>query len=1328
MAHDDEKPTSYRTPHEGPTSAGSADAPREALGRAAIPVLGAVDLELALGRPIRLDLDAEILDIEPGSALIARLPQLPTVELRRLRVDLIHGTVHADADAVGPFLLRAVAGALRVVLRRALGWQPGRSVAELLAQNLPLDPYSGARRVWAGPAGATAWLHPDARLSVELRADRAEAALTHAAVLRVLGVTLPILAVRLLFGEARVQLDPGPVGPVRRAILRLAAWLATRWLRRRMPAAMTIPGYDLFADEQRRARLVELVRRLRGRGRPRRGPEGQVPTDMPTGSGAQGQAPTDMSAGSGAQGQAPADMSAAAGSRGQAPAPAEGAPIAGSAQAPAAGETAGAPDQAAAGPAAAIAAAIAELRGIRLAAAQPPARARVLATVPLGARGEVALAIDRGVDLVVERVPGGVRVEAAGGLYLIADGLPELSELRLTRVQLGVGEAGAVHVDVQTDPPLGALLRALVRRLALAGIAGRLSLDLLGRLGLVPEPGAARQLVFRQRFSATAGLELTTAQGAAVRVRHTEHALVVEAPSGLHLQFLGLPVLPDATIRRIDYRWQDGAVAVDATPDLGAFGSAAIAQLVRVYAAPVLPAMLGIKKDGGPTIDPLLEDQFPALLVRATIPVLGGLVVRIDPDDAVRVRLSPHELALASARRLLLVAPDLSLAVQVREAHHQLAGGALHVEAEPPLGDYLSQLAARCLERFGLAELRPLVPLWPAVEPGVAWQIAQVPKDSQGPRVRAELPAGAALVIERGPDAIELRPEAPLHLIPEGSPLLAELAVEAVRYAPGAAQLDVVTQPAAGALLHEALRRAFARFVAPARLAPVLKLLALPAPAAAPPAPPPAPGTPVWEQLVPTLGAVRVALDPARTVHVSLDRRGARIGLGKGASLRAPDLGLDLTLHAISLSFLPWTVEIETTPPAGELEQQAISHALRALFAAFMRHFWPSDRSPKAGHDTLLSLGTGQPWGPLKVCVARGGSIDLHLDREGLSLRSASGLFVTGEAIDWLPDFYLHELGVRSATAAVKLAISGIQEQFYHEAAPVSPVTEAVLSHLLRVLVLPKLPAAWLQRLGLPRFSPPPAPQLDASRVVAFGATLPGEYGELLVSMDAGDTITVRASETEVSVESTRGLMATMPALRLAIQLRGARYHLQSGEVQVGGLGQLENALIEAVLRRQAAARGAGDGTGAPNVRALLDRLPVDEKGRVVVFQHKLARVLLQPGTSIRMTLDDRGLRVVAEPPLTVDGLARMNYSVEGVHYDFNEAKFEIDVEGDTAFADLFEGMIGKQVDKRLNELLLPLLPEAMRTRGYHLTTDPRARDNIARLIQTFARRRNAKG
>ncbi|WAS98678.1 hypothetical protein [Nannocystis punicea] len=1298
MAGLDDQVPGYRRPHEGPRAVGASDVPREALGRVELPVVGPLDLELALGAPLRLALDAEVLEIDPGSALLARLPDLPTVELRRTRLDLVFGTVTAEADAIGPFLLAAAGVALRIALRRGFGWHPGRSLVDYLAQNLPADPGTRARRVFSGPLGASAWLPADARLVAELRGDRLELGLSRPALLRVLGLAVPILAVRLLFGPARLEIDPGPTGPVRRAILRFAAWLASRWLRGRLPAAVNIPGYDLFADEQRRARLADFVRRLRGQKRPRRTRKGTA--GQAAGTGPNGQVPSDTLSETGPNGHAPADTFTGPGGH--------------------------APEHLSQAPASGLRARLAGVVPRELHAGHPPPGARVLARIPLGARGELALLGDR--ELVLTRAAGGVRFEAPGGLSVHADELPELAELRLVRALLVGAAPGApgveprVRLEIQTDPPLGPLMRALLRRVVDARVIPRLSPALLARLGLVGERDADELLLLDQPFNPRTGVRLTADADAEVRVRHTSDALVVEAPTGVRLRFQGLPVLPDADIHRLEYRWHDGSVVADATPELGEFGELALAQLIRVRAAPVLPAILGVRRDGGPTLDPELEQQLSAVAASVPVPVVGALDVRFDPADVLAVRLGPADLRLTSARKLAVVAPELGLVLRVAAVEHDIAAVALRADSDPPLGDYLSRLAARCVEQFGLVRLRPHLPLAPQQLPEEPWPLTQVPKDSsKRVRVRLELPAGAGLRLERRPDALELGADAPLQIVSEGTDLLAELAVDGVVYRPGTGALELRSHPPAGPLVHEVLRRLFARFVPEKPLAEALRRLALPAAAPLPPPLPAPPGLVVWEQTFGSFGAVRVSADASRTVDLSLSRGGAHISFGKGATVRVLGLGLHITVRTVDLTFLPWTLEIDASPPAGELAQHLLSHAMRTLFAAFMRHFWPSDRSPRAGHDILLALGRGKPWGPLKICVAKGGSIDLHLDNDGLSLRSAAGLFVTGEALDWLPDFYLHELSLRSRDAAVKLTISGIAEEHYHEAAAVSPVTEAVLSHLYKVLAAPKLPAVWAQRLGLPRPPMPAAPPHDPARIAVFGARLPGDYGEFTLLMDPADTVTLTANEVEATVESERGLSARMPGLRLAIQLRGARYHLQSGEVQVGGLGQLENALVEAIIRRQIGDVGDASASG---VRGVLDRFPVDERGRLVLFHHTLVDVLLLPGTSVRLRVDDRGLRIGAEPALVIDGPARLNFLVCGLRYSFGDARFTIDFEGDTVVAELFEKIVDARAEKRLNDQLLPLLPAAMRTPGYRLSTDPQVRANVAALIRSFTRRR----
>ena len=312
-------------------------------------------------------------------------------------------------------------------------------------------------------------------------------------------------------------------------------------------------------------------------------------------------------------------------------------------------------------------------------------------------------------------------------------------------------------------------------------------------------------------------------------------------------------------------------------------------------------------------------------------------------------------------------------------------------------------------------------------------------------------------------------------------------------------------------------------------------------------------------------------------------------------------------------------------------------------------------------------LGRGTAWGPLRVCVPTDGDIQIHLDRDGFALRSEGGIFISGPAIDWLPDFYLHTLGYTFETGAVKLEISGIEEVYYHEKHPVSPVTQALLAHLIKVLALPKLPA-WTARLGLRSFPLPPVPTGDPGRISMYRLQLPGTFGELQISMPPDDIVTVRIDDEEASVISDRGLFATLPGLRFELQLRGVRYHMHSGEIQVGGLGQLENALLEAVVARQLHRKVPADRQrdarrGHLRAQHLARSATVDDKGRRVLFSHKLVNFLLpeNPCLIVRFTAD--GLAFTSDPGITIDGPARIDFSFNGIRYSFADASFHLDLD-----------------------------------------------------------------
>lgn len=1272
------EPLHYRTPHDEPAP---APEPREELGRASVPVLGDVDATLLLARPLQLALDRHALDVRPGGGLELRAEGLPTVTLRGLHVDLVDGVVETDADALGPAFDRLLTVALCSGMRHALGWTPGSaSLADRGLARLPAHGKAGMRQLWRRP-GLRLAVDPDAALALELRGDALTLELTRPMLLRIFGLGLAALSVRYVFAEQRLEVRPGALGPLRRALLRLAAWFATRWLRARLPAAMAAPGYDLFADPDRRARLAALLAALRP-------------------------AREDMS-----EETWPDDP-------GETTTPAH--PLAREGEGGAAGLFS-----------ATKAALVAGLATLRVSADAMPSRTRALFRAPLGPFSSLALCTDRGDEVVVAKHPGGLRLESSRGLYLYADQFPELAELRLKRVHVDLGEH--VGLDVQTEPSLGPLLRALVQRAVARHLQPRLPIDRLKRGGLIAPPGRQeRHTLWQQPLGGDRRIALDTEAGADVELHHREDALVLLAPAGLSLRFEGLPYLPPATLRRVEYRWEDGALAVDGDPPLGPFGQQVLAALTRVHVAPLAPRGLGLADGAPPPLDEASLARRSAALVDVDLPVVGRLQLRMDPADTLAAALGPTAMSATSERALLLAAPDLGLALELRAAQYSLPDRAFTVDASAPPGDYLRALSALALEAFFIPLLRKSVPLWPDARAEETWSLGHVLPGKLAERlgfaVDLSLPPGAWLTARRLPDALEAGATAPLQVRPPEAAPLGEFALAGLRWEPEGGRVALATVPPSGPLLHALARQLHAHLVPRAVLDALTSRLALPAATPPPPAPP-APSQPALLSLdLPVLGPLALFADAERPLHLDLRRDGACLALSAGQPgpsaglvVRLPDLDVQVAVRGAALTFLPFTLDLAAHPAAGDLEDCLLGHVLRDLFSRAMPWFWPADRSPAADHDALLSFGQRQPWGPLEVRVDKGGDLELELGRAGLALRSSAGLSLAGPtAAKWLPAFVVHELAYAFADGALRLRVAGLSEAHYREPEPVGPSTEALLGHLVRVFALPRAPA-WAQRLGLRLLPPPPAPLPDPTRVTVLQAQLPGGYAKVALAMDPRDTLSLHADRRELSFASARRLHLDVPGLHLRLELEGARYHLQSGEVQVDGFGQLENAVAASVLRRvlttyEPAAAHEPD-TSA--LAAVLARFPVDGQGRRVLYESKLARVLLRPTTALVVRLDEAGLVVTADPPLDIDGPSVLDYRFGGLRYAFDDAAFHLDLDRDGALAGALRGLLADEGEHQLDSLLRPLLPAAMRTPGYRLARDPDPRATITALVRT---------
>lgn len=1262
------EPLHYRMAPEEPAAPSE---PRQDLGPLTAPLLGELDVSLGLGRPLRLAVDRHALDVEFAGGVQVRADELPQVELRKLHVDLVDGVVETDSDGLGPGFDRVLTVGLCSALRHAIGWKPGESLLERGAGRLP-DLGRGLRRVWTRGAFPRihAALDPEAALTLELRGDALELELTRPLLLRVLGLSFAALTLRYVFAEQRIEVKPGTLGPLRQVLLRFGVWLANRWLRRRLPAMMAVRGYDLFVDPRRRAHVLELVRHLREKDMSERaGAEGHVREVRPD------------------------------------PHPLAREPEGGAASVVSATK----------------AALLGALATLRVSADDPPAKTRTLMTLPLGPFSSVALATDRGGDVVVAKYPGGARLDAPEGLYVYLDQFPELAELRVVRAVATLGPDG-VGLDVQTEPPLGPFLRAVLRRVTREHLAPRVPVERLREGGLIAPPGVQEHHVL-WRHGLGFGREVTvrTEAGATVELRHTEEALELVAPAGLSVMFSGIDWLPGASAREISYRWDDGAVEVDGDALLGEFGQSLLTAIVRARVAPLAPRGLGLRSEGGAQLDPRQLEDRPATIVDARLPLVGPLQLRMDPDDVLAVELGRAGLSASSERGLLLAAPELGKAIELRGACFSLATGELAVTSEPQPGDYLLKLAAGALRAFVLPRVRERVDLDGPAD--AAWTLGHLPPGEPARRLGFQLglslPPGAAVIARRTPHGLELGATAPLRLSP-GEDSALEVAVGRVRYNPAGERIELETTPPAGPLLHSLARGLFDRLAPKTVLHALAERLALPV-VGAPQAIPPAPATPpVIAPELPRVGPLTLVLDRDDIVDVVLRRGGADIDFGDGAIVRLPDAGVHVELRRARVNFLPFEVELECDPPAGELEEALVGHAARTLLARVLPLFWPGERA-HGELDVLLSLGPAQPWGPVELCVPRGGRLELHLDHHGVVVRApGGGLSFAGESLKWLPEFRLRAFSYEFGDGSVRMDVDGIAERHYREFDPISPRTEMLVAHLLRTLVLPHLPA-WTQRLGIRVLPPPPPLQADPTHVTVVQAQLPGGYAKTMVTMDPADVLSLRADRTEIVMQSERGLHVDIPGLNLRVPLRGARYHMQSGEVQASAFGRLENALAEAIVRRVLTMyEPAVETSDVSALATVLDRFPRDEDGRRVLYDSKLARMLLEPDTALVVRLDETGFSVSADPGIVIDGPAVMNYRFGALRYGFDDAKFHVQLDKDGVLAPL-RGFISDEGEHQLDSALRPFLPAAMRTPGYRLAKDPDPRATVAALIRTVA-------
>jgi hypothetical protein len=973
MADDPSTASSYRTP----AADGRSRPPHEHLAEFAVPSLGALRLELGLGAPIRLSLDREELRLTPGSGLRLRsdAPLPPLLSCATSASTSPRAELDLDATGLGGFEARAVSVALAAAFTHVLDWQPGRSLVDVAMQNLP-QRADGRRRV-SPAAPLSVWVDPDTRLDLTVTPEPLELSLSARRVAprprprhRPARRPLPVRPQRL-------ELE-GPAGqPLRNALLRFVAWIASRWLRKRLPAALATPGYDPFADPARRAHFTELAARLGAAPAQKTAPRPAPPQP----------APSDSQ-------PAPSDSSAA-------PAPSDS-------HLPLRTPPRRRPDGL-----------LARLRDLQRPPPQPrtlPPGARLLVVIPLGAHGSLALCTDKTAPTSPSSAAARqLTLDAPGGLYLHAEQAPGLERLQLAA---SPPTSARSRSSSSPPPPLGSFTAAAIQLVARALVASQAP----ARRPRAASPRSAPATSSCAPRPGKSGAGVTSSPPRAAEeivLRHGPDALEPRDPRRPPARFPGSSSCP--TPRSAACATPGPPASSSSTPPPSSASSATsfVTQLCATAPPRTSRRLLGFRgPDASPPIDPTIAAARPAVaFVETTASPARPPERPLDPADRIDVSLSPPPSSSPATPASPSSPPSCSSPSSSSSSASSPGTRPLRRPRPRRLRHPILTTPPRELRPRPPAPAPPRLgqtPTSPAPGSSCASPPARV-----GP-IALNLAAGGAIVLERSGQGLELRVDPFLEIRPEKPDYLPEARLPRSAGQPATDAWILEFEPAVGPLVGDLVQHLVHK-PRPARAARQRRQT----PRAPRPDPRhrsrprrPSPGTVVYETDRPKLGNLRVAADPRHTVDLELTRKAVDITLGAGVAARLPGSASTSTSTACASA-------CARSPPTSRQapRRPAVRPRPRARPARPPQASTPTPSGPPASPPASARTPSSCPRPRQPPGVRCGLRPDRRRPRRPPRPRRPrapalpAGVFISGQAIDWLPDFYLHTSATPSRPA-----------------------------------------------------------------------------------------------------------------------------------------------------------------------------------------------------------------------------------------------------------------------------------------------------------------------
>jgi hypothetical protein len=925
------------------------------------------------------------------------------------------------------------------------------------------------------------------------------------------------------------------------------------------------------------------------------------------------------------------------------------------------------------------------------------------------------LAVDKGSQIFAERTPTEIVLGARGGLFVVTEGAAWARALRLEAVRYQIAD-GSIQIDASEE--VGeAVERALaaVLRVHVLPQVPEVASEVLGlpRDGEAVEGGEGERVVYRVPVEGLGEVEVVADKADTVGIEKSAEAIWLRSRLGLRARVTGASWIPELVLGELRYGLKDGSMAVSGPRgrgqlDVGPLVERVLEALVKSQLLPMVPegaqAALGVEESSrdGEAV------AAGRVIIEQSLGSLGKLDVSLTDGDTIGFRAAGEAVSITTRHGLLVRIPQLGVSARLFDLRYDPESGQVSARSEPPLGSYEEALLSGAVAEFVMPALREYMATHDEDLTDSTNVLYRAQVEGMG-SVKICVEAGDAIQVERSAEEIALTSQEGIFWLAEGElgRLLPENRIRRVSLSLVDGQVKIDADADFGPLA-EAVATQLVQVMVLPQLDEGLreKLFGGRDPLQSPQEAPPA-GVVLYEGdlggvkvdvSLPGAGDLAVTSRPDGSLHV--------YGGQGGILLRAPSLGLAITLLEFGVDPATGAVtDFRSSPEAGAAEvgliERAVQRFARPLLAA---HF--GGQAPGAMR-AVASVGGAQ------LQVAEGEALVVQRTATHLVLSASSGIQIVSDALGEAPP-KIQQVRYALGTGQIDLDLVNVADgSVYQERVEVSDFTEDVLSNLVRGLLDPYLTPG-LRRLGLAgEEAKEDSPGSEGQRATEGAPWLevqaPG-VGRVQVFTQKEEQLEVTASQEELVVRSSHGIRIALPDQGLSHSLMSLRYHFASEDVEVVGLGRLENQLLGAQIKPLVAPllsmagveRQGGEG---PVAQALgsLER----NKDQELVIDGGGATLHIPQSASLSARLSGDQLVLAWSERVFVDGPFGLigNMYFRSLSYQFGTGEVEVGLESSNLFS--ATGTARKEIKKAARGYVERFLPEAMRAQGYDLFADP---------------------